>query len=354
MHDELKNISERMSLLIGNDDFPNRVQPDYLQTAMRAYPLQGGKRIRPAMMLWSCGLLGGNLNKIDYYAAAIEVWHNWTLVHDDIIDGDLTRRGNPATHRALASVATSKFALPQIEADKYGTNMAILCGDLQQSWAISLVLKGQKKYNTSSELILEMIAKIQALAAVELISGEALDVELAIRNINEITPCDVMEMIDLKTGALFRAACEIGAALALDRFDAEEVKELGDFASAMGLAFQLQDDLLGTFGDFSELGKDIGSDLRERKPTILLLKTLELASEDDRTIIVSMLGKSDLSILDLELVKSIMINCGAYDYVDGESQRLTRKALEILEKFPDNKYRRYFSDLLNYLLNRQL
>ena len=352
MLEDIKKIADRITDVVKNDKYGKEIKPDYLREAMFDYPSRGGKRLRPALFFWCCKMCGGEeLEGLEKCAAALEVWHNWTLVHDDIIDGDVMRRNAPTTHVALAETAGKKFN--ETDAEKYGRDMALLCGDLQQGWAVDLLIRGGEEAKLAPSLILKMARRMELRANVELISGEALDVELAERKIEDITVCDVMHMIDLKTGALFRCACELGAMAALGYDKGREFEKISDFALYLGRAFQLQDDVLGTFGEEKKLGKDIGSDLRERKPTVLLLKTLEMGDDISLEIIRNVLGRDDLSKADIEAARNAMVRSGAYDFVKGETERCFAGALDALKYFPMNSGRRNLESLIEYLYARE-
>lgn len=348
----INNLSKTVDNILKNDDFPNQVSPSYLRDEIRIYPLAGGKKIRPALLSASCGVLGGDIEKSLYFATALEVWHNWTLVHDDIIDCDTIRRNMPTAHCRLAKTAETLFQIPTETAAKYGSDMAILCGDLQINWAYNLILKGQKIGNISSDLTLEIISKIQEYGAIKLITGEAVDVELALRKVKNIESADVLKMIDGKTSALFQCSTEIGGALALGKFDDCRITLLSEFAKALGRAFQLQDDLLGIFGEAAKFGKNIGSDLREGKPTILLLNTLKSTTSEEKDFILSQIGKKDLQLADLEEVKSIMKKCGSFDFVNNEVQYYLQRAKDYLNELPSNEYNGILHGILELLLNR--
>ncbi len=350
--DYLDNISEKVNNILQNDDFSANVAPSYLHDEIKIYPLAGGKKLRPALLCGACGVLGGEIDKFIHFAAALEVWHNWTLVHDDIIDCDSVRRGIPTAHKRLGTIAEEKFNLSKENADKYGQSMAILCGDLQINWAFDLVMKGQKSSGISPALTLEIIRKIQDFGAIKLISGEAIDVELSVRKLEDIQISDIMRMIDGKTSALFQAACEIGGALALGSFGDCRVGILSEFAKALGRAFQLQDDLLGIFGNIEKLGKDIGSDLREEKTTVLLLKTLQSTTSDKKEYILSKIGQKELQVAELEEVKSIMTECGAYEFVNNEVQYYLQRAKDYLRELPDNEYNELLQGIITLLTSR--
>ncbi|MBR1966492.1 MAG: polyprenyl synthetase family protein [Lentisphaeria bacterium] len=352
MLEDIKKIADRITDVVKNDKYGKEIKPDYLREAMFDYPSRGGKRLRPALFFWCCKMCGGEeLAGLEKCAAALEVWHNWTLVHDDIIDGDVMRRNAPTTHIALAETAGKKFT--DTDAEKYGRDMALLCGDLQQGWAVDLLIRGGEEAKLAPSLILKMVRRMELRANVELISGEALDVELAEREIDDITVCDVMHMIDLKTGALFRCACELGAMAALGYDKGREFEKISDFALYLGRAFQLQDDVLGTFGEEKKLGKDIGSDLRERKPTVLLLKTLEMGDDISLEIIRNVLGRDDLSKADIEAARNAMVRSGAYDFVKAETERCFASALDALKYFPMNSGRCNLESLIEYLYSRE-
>ena len=353
MLEDIKKIADRITDVVKHDKYGSGIKPDYLREAMFDYPSRGGKRLRPALFFWCFDMCGGvNHDGLEKCAAALEVWHNWTLVHDDIIDGDVMRRNAPTSHIALAETAGKKFS-EKTDAEKYGRDMALLCGDLQQGWAVDLLVRGGEEAKIAPSLILKMVRRMELRANVELISGEALDVELAEKNLEDITVCDVIHMIDLKTGALFRCACELGAMAALGRDSGQEFEKISDFALYLGRAFQLQDDVLGTFGDEKKLGKDIGSDLRERKPTVLLLKTLESGDDISLEIIRNIIGREDLSKADIEAARNAMVRSGAYDFVKSETERCFAGALDALKSFPMNSGRRNLESLIEYLYSRE-
>ena len=141
MLNDLQTIARSIDTLLKQDPFPGTVKPEYLREAVRDYPVRGGKRLRPAIVIWCCELLGGDREQALYPAAAAEVFHNWTLVHDDIIDQDNTRRGKPTCHITLQENLGRRFQLSETEAARSGRDYAILAGDLQQGWATDLILR---------------------------------------------------------------------------------------------------------------------------------------------------------------------------------------------------------------------
>ena len=130
---EMKAAAEKINHIIRNDSFPETIRPEELRIAVRTYPSMGGKRLRPILLLWTCGLFNGDPETALPAAAAVEIYHNWTLVHDDIIDCDDIRRGNPSTHIQLKNDLRNTYQLQNDElCQKYGRDLAILAGDIQQ------------------------------------------------------------------------------------------------------------------------------------------------------------------------------------------------------------------------------
>lgn len=354
MIDQLRQIAADIDRLLANDEFPAAVRPDYLRDAVRDYPVRGGKRLRPAMLIWSCGLLGGSESAALYPAAAVEVFHNWTLVHDDIIDQDDTRRGVPTSHVKLAAELGGKFSLTAGDAERTGRDFAILAGDLQQGWANDLLLRSTE-HGVPPEVTVALGRRFQKLAGSDLISGEALDVEFSLRDLSELNSQEIRTMLGLKTGALLQFCAEAGAMIALNTADAEhpDVRKLGEFALAAGIAFQLRDDYLGIFGTYDSLGKALGNDLREGKATVILLDTLRLASDADREKLLGCIGRETCTADDLNEVRRIMHDSGAAAANAAEASRLAEQARNILHSFPDNPYRQYMLDLVNFLIDRE-
>ncbi|MDD5699163.1 MAG: polyprenyl synthetase family protein [Victivallaceae bacterium] len=354
MLNELKQVALQIDELIVNDDFPTAIEPQYLRATVMDYPSRGGKRLRPALLLWCCGLLGGNTEAALYPAMAAELFHNWTLVHDDIIDEDRMRRGQLTTHEALRLFARETFEAGDLAADKFGRNFAILAGDIQQGWALNTILKSAE-HGLSAELTLALGRRLLKLGSCRLISGEALDIEFPMRKWQHISTEDTLHMLKLKTGNLLRFCAEAGAAIALNtgNFRRKEIKMLGEFAVAAGIAFQLRDDWLGIFGDSGKTGKNIASDLTTKKPTILLLKTFENLKPELQLHLTGMLGLDEYDETILNQVRTLMRDCGAEAYVREETEKLASQAKKILYRFPDNKYRTLLLELTAFLVNRE-
>lgn len=352
MRNSLSQIAASIDELLKTDAFPDAVRPAFLARAVRDYPCRGGKRLRPALAVWCCRLLGGRDRDVLFPAAALEVWHNWTLVHDDIIDQDAFRRGEPTSHTALAA-AMAEYRREGGDAARLGEDFAILTGDLQQAWANDLLLRAAS-VGVREDVVLAISNRMQRLGGVELISGEALDIEFSLRPIESIHPSEVIEMFRLKTGALLRLAAEAGAMIALGTpdFNDERVRKLGEFAELAGVAFQLRDDELGIFGDQAKLGKMIGNDLKEAKPTVLLLTTLARLEPASRQELLGFLRRESYSELEISRVRDLMRSSGAADEVAALAHRYANEARAILGAFPAGKIRANLEELVEYLVCR--
>lgn len=220
----------------------------------------GGKRLRPIFVLLGCGLYKDDVNVALSASMAIEVFHNFTLLHDDIMDQAVLRRGKPTVHK------------------KYNINTAILSGDVMMIMSYQYLLD-YKDPSLSKELM-----TIFNKMAFEVCEGQQLDVDFESRQ--DVTISEYLHMITLKTSVLIASAIQIGSILGGATLD--DQKHLYEFAKNFGIAFQLQDDILDTFGDTVDVGKKIGGDILRNKKTYLYLKALELADKHQQDRLTSL------------------------------------------------------------------
>lgn len=214
-----------------------------------AYTLEsGGKRIRPSLCLMACDALGGNVEDAIYPALALEIFHNFTLLHDDLMDNDEVRRNRPTVHA------------------KWDANIAILSGDAMQIIAYQYLAKCPAQY-------LKAIMDVFSHTALKVCEGQQYDMQFETQE--DVTIDEYLKMIEYKTAILIECSLKIGAILA--GADESTVNLFGEFGSNLGLAFQLRDDWLDTFGDFETFGKEIGSDVFNNKKTYLLISALQKA-----------------------------------------------------------------------------
>lgn len=263
----------------------------------------GGKRLRAMLVLLACNVVGGRAVSAVDAAVAVEILHNFTLVHDDVMDNALVRRGRKTVHT------------------KWDTNVAILCGDQLIAHAYQLL---ENVPAPKQQAILRAFNR----GFVEVCEGQALDKAFELRR--RISLADYMEMIRLKTASVIESACEIGARIGGGSPSA--VKSLRAFGRHLGIAFQIQDDLLDVTGDVQEFGKRIGGDIVEGKKTFLLLKAFESANRTERRLLKSLRSRDKRRQRSIvSRVREVYRRTGAMDAARNEVARSTRRALHAIE-----------------------
>jgi geranylgeranyl diphosphate synthase type I len=336
--DALSDIGARVTELLASESTINNLQPESLRAAVLAYPARVGKALRPALCLWSCGLYRDPPPAAWRLAAAIELYHIWTLVHDDIIDQDLSRRGGPSAHEHVRrGVVETDLAFGQ-QARVFGKNIAILAGDIQHAWSNYMILQAVDEGMPPSTALV-ILRRLNGFVNPMLIGGEALDVEFELSS-PLLPPIEkILEMLRGKTAILLRFAAESGVLLGLETDDIDHpmVAAAGSFAEAVGIAFQLRDDILGMYGNAAQLGKPVGSDVRQGKPTVLYAEALARTGGDDRATLERALGHPELTPVELDQVRDIIRSCGARDAVDQRIASYIVGAVAILDQLPPGK-----------------
>lgn len=224
----------------------------------------GGKRLRPVLCLMACEMFGGDPKAALNQAVAIEYFHNFTLIHDDIMDNAPIRRGKMSVYK------------------KWNSNIAILSGDTLFAMAYQYAQKVDKN-------IIHEILSVFNATAIEVCEGQQYD--LNFESTHKLTLDDYMNMIRLKTAVLFGASLKIGALIG--GANMEDAKQLYDFGINIGLGFQLRDDLLDTFGDEVVFGKKQGGDILTNKKTYLYLKALEIGNKEQREKLIQLYNKEN-------------------------------------------------------------
>jgi geranylgeranyl diphosphate synthase type I len=265
--------------------------------ALRDYLLRGGKRLRGALVLLGHEAGGGKREAAIDASLGVELLHAYLLIHDDFMDQDDVRRGGPTLHRALGG-------------DHLGTSLAVLCGDLCESWAGQL-------FSGASPLVSRTVEQV--------ILGQMAD--LCAPGGRELSPEEILEVQRAKTGTYtFELPLHLGATLAgaapalLDALSA--------YARPLGVAFQIADDLLGTFGAPEQTGKPNASDLREGKRTLLVARALQSADPADAARLRAGLGNPDANVEEL---RGILRRCGAEASARADAERLCDESLRALE-----------------------
>lgn len=349
----LREREVKLVELINRDQYRRSFNPEELREAVYSYLNRPAKRLRPGVLLFSCGAVGGDEERALPAAAAVEVYHTWTLVHDDIIDNDAKRRGFPTVHEQFRGYALNE-GYSQQEAADYGRNLAILAGDLQHAWSMQLILESAKA-GVSNEVVLDLLAKMTDLTK-GLLEGEALDVLYSKRNIDELNETQILKMLELKTGLLYEYAGIAGASIGLDRTMDESnlIKAVGSFARKCGTAFQLQDDILGITGDEKRLGKPIGSDIREGKRTVIVMHTFEQAGSKDRDFLLKWLGNPAASEGEIEKIKQILLEYNGVEYAKEKADRIVNEAIAELSPLPESQYKNLLLAWADYVADREI
>lgn len=302
------------------------VSPDGLYAPMR-YALEGGgKRIRPVLVLMGCNLFRESVTAARPAALAVEVFHNFTLLHDDIMDGSDTRRGKPSVYK------------------KWNENTAILSGDMMLIYAYRLLSRCEESLVPR---LLEAFNEI-ALGVCE---GQQYDMEFETRE--DVSVDEYLEMIRLKTAVLLGGALQLGAICG--GASAEQTEMLYRFGINIGLAFQLQDDLLDTYGDPAILGKPVGEDILAGKKNFLLSQALALTDERERNELLTLLRNQDMPAADkIAAVKSIYDRLGLKKLTERHIENYFSNAFHTLEVLDiDPERLKPLRELASGLLNRQ-
>ena len=262
----------------------------------------GGKRLRPVLTLMVCDLFGGDIKKAIPAALAVEVFHNFSLIHDDIMDEAPLRRGKVTVH------------------EKWDLNTGILSGD-------AMLILAYQLFESYEPEQFRKLAKLFSKTALEVCEGQQYDVDFETRN--DVSIPEYIKMIEYKTSVLVAAAMQMGAVIAhTSEKDQELIYEFGRY---LGIAFQLQDDYLDAYGDPEKFGKQIGGDIIENKKTYLYLKALEFSSEKDKESLFQLFNsKPNDPTQKIEFVKNLFETCGAKKATQQEIENYTNKAFEVL------------------------
>ena len=348
---ELQRLGQLVTNYLISSPVVMKVEPDYLREGVLYYVKKGGKRLRPAILIWAAEIMGGSPEVVLPAAAAIELSHTWTLVHDDIIDRDDLRRGGPSMHAYFQESWREK--IPSSELADWGKNLAMLVGDVQQAIATSML--NSLGPSVDRELVRWLINDLAANWVTEVLDGEMLDMEYAIRPLDQLQEADILEMLNHKTASTLAWCGRTGALLGLNKLDPDHqfVKLIEDMCRQAGLAFQLQDDILGIVGKEDELGKPIGSDLREGKRTVLIAHAYGRTDAKGKEFLHTILGKDDLTLAEIDQARQLLTTTGSLDYVQTLATGYTQRAVQLLEQLPISEAKNYLRELITFITQRK-
>jgi geranylgeranyl diphosphate synthase type II len=301
----MRTISEYQDLISRHfESIKYQKEPNNLYEPIRYILSLGGKRLRPVLTLMATEVFDVDCQKALAAATAVEVFHNFSLIHDDIMDDAPLRRGNETVH------------------EKWNINTGILSGD-------AMLILAYQYFEAYEPKIFQELAKLFSKTALEVCEGQQYDVDFETRD--DVTIPEYLKMIEYKTAVLVAAAMKMGAIVAETT---EENKNLiYDFGLNLGLAFQLQDDYLDAFGNPETFGKQVGGDIIENKKTYLYLKAMEFASVNEKEQLLHLFSFQSSENTDkINSVKGIFNQTGASAATQKAIENYTFKALETLAK----------------------
>jgi geranylgeranyl diphosphate synthase, type I len=297
---------------------------------MILHPIEaGGKRIRPCLTLLACEAVGGDSEKALPAAAAVELLHTFTLVHDDIMDHDLQRRGKPTVHSI------------------WGEEMGIIVGDTLYSSAFKALLDVRKHGIPVDRALDAVDALVEANGQLQ--EGQIMDMLFEERD--EVSEDEYMEMITKKTGSLIEASTKIGCIVGggtQEQFDALRI-----YGADIGVAFQIKDDILDLTADQKDFGKPVGSDIRSGKKTLIIVHALEHAKPADVKRILKVLGSKKASAKDVRETIGLLKKSGSIDYADKKVAELIDEAKQSLSILPDTEAKKTLMALTDYMVERR-
>lgn len=321
----IKQYQEQFLIYLENQKIVKEPENLYLPID---YILQlGGKRMRPVLTLMSAEVFDAEYTKALPAALAVEVFHNFSLIHDDIMDDAPLRRGKITVH------------------EKWNINTGILSGD-------AMLILAYQYFEQYEPIIFRDLAKLFSKTALEVCEGQQYDVDFEIRD--DVTIAEYLKMIEYKTAVLVAAAMKMGAIVA--KTSEENANLIYDFGLNLGLAFQLQDDYLDAFGDPKTFGKQVGGDIIENKKTYLYLKAVEFSKPEEREQLQHLFSVKPENNLDkINIVKEIFNSTGASDANRKAIQEFTLKAFKTLEKMNISEEKKsVLKDFGENLMNRNV
>ena len=286
----------------------------------------GGKRVRPSLVLMACHAFGGDLERAVSPAVGLEIYHNFTLLHDDVMDKADIRRGKPTVHV------------------KWNDNTAILSGDAMLTMATQYIAKAPVE-------VMHAVMELYNKTAMEIYEGQQYDMDFECRM--NVAADEYLEMIRLKTSVLLGCACKMGAIIGGS--SADDSERMYRFGEMIGLAFQLQDDLLDVYGDEKTFGKAIGGDIMNNKKTFMLIKALELAEGETYDSLLKWINARNPDRKEkVEAVTEIYTRTGVRSVVEQLICEYTTNALRLLEDVNmKDECKHAFRSFADMLMNRR-
>lgn len=299
-------------------------EPDNLYHPINYIMNLGGKRMRPILVQMSCDLFDGNIEDAKDAALCVEMFHNFTLIHDDIMDGAELRRSQPTVH------------------SRWDVNTGILSGD-------ALMILAYRRLESYSGDVFKSLMHIFNKTALEVCEGQQLDMDF--ESMDEVSLPLYMKMIAFKTAVLVACSLQMGAIIA--QANTTDQDQVYQFGMNLGLAFQLQDDFLDSFGT-AAFGKKIGGDILENKKTFLYIKTLQSCNETDKKRLLEMYKTEMDQVEKINGVKELFKKYKADELILNEIKEFTNRAYQNIESLSvDDDKKRILRSFAEDLMNRK-
>lgn len=300
--------------------------PEKLYNAVRHLPNAGGKRLRPCIAMISCEAVNGDIKNIISLSIALELIHNFTLVHDDIMDNSKMRRNLPSTHV------------------KYGEPTAIMAGDLLFTKAF------ESMHNTPCDCSIFKNVEFGLIDCVrEICEGQQMDLDFESRKI--VSENEYLEMIRKKTAVFFQYSAEAGGIIGGGT--KKEINALNEYGLNLGIGFQIWDDYLDISSNLNTLGKDIGNDIRNGKKTLIAVHCLNNAEGIDKQTIENIFGNPKANNKEIKEIYSIFDKIGSIEYAKNRAMNHCQKAIKALEILNDSNSKNILLELANYSISRE-
>lgn len=308
------------------DKFLSCGKPEKLYDAARHLPQAGGKRLRPVLAMLSCEAISGDIYKIIPLTIALELIHNFTLVHDDIMDGSKLRRNMPSVHV------------------KFGSPTAIMAGDLLFAKAF------ESMHNLSSDCKDFKNVEFGLIDCIrEICEGQQLDIEFEQRKI--VSEDEYITMILKKTAVLFQYAAEAGGILGGGTN--EQTNALSEYGKNLGLGFQIHDDYLDVSSNEKTLGKDIGNDIRNGKKTLIAVHALNNAIGEDKKALERIFGNRNATDEQVKKIYYIFKKLKSIEYAKNKAIEFINKAKKSIEILPNSNAKQLLLNLADYAIKRE-
>ncbi len=308
--------------------------------------LSGGKRIRPALMYYGyVGAGGKDKERMLRTAISIELVHMFLLIHDDIIDRDFERHGKETLNSRYSKIGKRFF--PGKDSDHFGNSMALIVGDMVAALGNQIIFES----GFNEKLIMKALSNLQSIISYTVI-GEVKDFYIEYKG--KASEKEVMDMYEYKTAKYtIEGPLHLGAVLG--GADSKMLKGISDYSIPLGIAFQIQDDILGVFGNEKKLGKKVGSDIKEGKMTILVTKARENGDKKQRKMLDEILGKRDLAGSDIENFRNIIRETASLDYANRKAMELISDGKNALAKLNFKKETKEFLlGMADYMVQREV